>query len=163
MNKPDDWWATNFPPSGQSTSFDAGPDGFGDAGHLQSVFGLPALRNVDLTCQPGTIHAFGRRERDGKSTLMGILAGVVSADAGEVRLHGRTVVMGDFEGARRDGISVVFQEFNLIPQLTVTANVWLHREKTSWGFLSSREMRRDTLALLEEVGADVDRRRPWAA
>jgi len=125
-------------------------------GISKAFFGVPALRNIDLTCQPGTVHALVGENGAGKSTLMAILAGVVSADAGEIRLDGRTLAMGDSEGARQNGISVVFQEFNLIPELTVTANVWLHRELTSYGFLASRKMRQETLALLKQVGADVD-------
>jgi ribose transport system ATP-binding protein len=125
-------------------------------GISKAFFGVPALKNVDLTCSPGTVHALVGENGAGKSTLMAILAGVVAADAGVVSLNGRPLVMGDSEGARRDGISVVFQEFNLIPELTVAANVWLNREPTSWGFLATRRMRQDTLALLDEVGIDVD-------
>jgi ABC-type sugar transport system ATPase subunit len=125
-------------------------------GISKTFFGVPALSNVDLTCQPGTVHALVGENGAGKSTLMAILAGVVIADAGDIRLEGRPLVMGDSEGARRKGISVVFQEFNLIPELTVAANVWLHREPTSWGFLAKRKMNQDTLALLDQVGIDVD-------
>jgi ABC-type sugar transport system ATPase subunit len=125
-------------------------------GISKAFFGVPALRNVDLICQSGTVHALVGENGAGKSTLMAILAGVVIADAGDIRLHGRPLVMGDSEGARRSGISVVFQEFNLIPELTVAANVWLHRELTSWGFLATRRMNEDTTALLEQVGIDVD-------
>ena len=121
----------------------------------KAFFGVPALRNVDLTCQPGSVHALVGENGAGK-TLMGILAGVVSADGGEIRLDGQPIQMGDSEGARRSGVSVVFQEFNLIPELTVAANVWLHRELTSWGFLAKRRMSEDALALLKQVGVDVD-------
>jgi ABC-type sugar transport system ATPase subunit len=125
-------------------------------GISKAFFGVPALTNVDLTCQPGTVHALVGENGAGKSTLMAILAGVVTADAGDILLNGRPLVMGDSEGARRNGISVVFQEFNLIPELTVAANVWLHRELTSWGFLANGKMNRDTLVLLNQVGIDVD-------
>jgi ribose transport system ATP-binding protein len=125
-------------------------------GISKAFFGVPALRNVDLACQPGTVHALVGENGAGKSTLMAILAGVANADAGEIRLDGRILAMGDSEGARLNGVSLVYQEFNLIPGLTVAANVWLHRELTSWGFLASRQMRRETSALLEQVGADVD-------
>ena len=122
----------------------------------KAYFGVPALSDVDLSCRAGAVHALVGENGAGKSTLMGILAGVVSADAGEIRLDGRPVAMGDSESARRNGVSVVFQEFNLIPQLTVAANVWLHRELTSFGFLAEGRMGRETRALLEEVGADID-------
>jgi ribose transport system ATP-binding protein len=125
-------------------------------GISKAFFGVPALRNVDLTCKAGTVHALVGENGAGKSTLMAILAGVASADAGEIRLDGQAFAMGNSEGARRNGVSVVFQEFNLIPGLTVAANVWLHRELTSWGFLANARMRRETLALLKQVGADVD-------
>ena len=125
-------------------------------GISKAFFGVPALRNVDLTCQPGTVHALVGENGAGKSTLTAILAGVVIADAGNIRLDGQPLVMGDSEGARRHGISVVFQDFNLIPELTVAANVWLHRELTSWGCLASRKMHQETRALLERVGTDVD-------
>ena len=78
-------------------------------GISKAFFGVPALRNVDLACQPGTVHALVGENGAGKSTLMAILAGVVSADAGEIRLDGRPLAMGDSEGARRNGISVVFR------------------------------------------------------
>jgi ribose transport system ATP-binding protein len=125
-------------------------------GISKAFFGVPALRNVDLACQPGTVHALVGENGAGKSTLMAILAGVTIADAGDIRLGGQAFAMGDSEGARRNGISVVFQEFNLIPDLSVAANVWLHRELTSCGFLASRKMRQETVALLEQVGTDID-------
>src|ERR1700735_4007895 len=125
-------------------------------GISKAFFGVPALKNVDLTCQPGTVHALVGENGAGKSTLIAILAGVVFPDAGGLWLDGGPLVMGDSDGARRNGISVVFQEFNLIPELTVAANVWLHRELTSWGFLARRKMSQETVALLEQVGTDVD-------
>jgi ABC-type sugar transport system ATPase subunit len=125
-------------------------------GISKAFFGVPALTNVDLTCQPGTVHALVGENGAGKSTLIAILAGVVTADGGDIRLNGQPLAMGDSESARLNGISVVFQEFNLIAELTVAANVWLHRELTSWGFLANRKMNQDTLALLDQVGIDVD-------
>ena len=124
-------------------------------GISKAFFGVPALRNVNLTCRSGSIHALVGENGAGKSTLMAILAGVVRADAGEIRLNGRSLVLGDSESARRNGISVVFQEFNLIPELSVAANVWLHRELTSWQFLALRKMQRQTRALLQQLGIDL--------
>jgi ribose transport system ATP-binding protein len=130
-------------------------------GISKAFFGVPALREIDLRCAAGTIHAIVGENGAGKSTLMAILAGVVAADAGEIRLSGEPLPMGDSEAARRHGISVVYQEFNLVPDLSVAANVFLHREPTRYGFLAGRRMRRETARLLAEVGApDIDPRVP---
>ena len=126
-------------------------------GISKAFFGVPALSNIDLACDAGTIHAIVGENGAGKSTLMAILAGVVAADAGEIRLDGVSVAIASSEIARRRGISVVYQEFNLIPDLSVAENVWLHREVTRWGFLARRHMRQETTQLLEEIGAaDID-------
>jgi ribose transport system ATP-binding protein len=126
-------------------------------GISKAFFGVAALRGIDLACGAGTIHAIVGENGAGKSTLMAILAGVVAADAGEIRVGGEPLPMGDSEVARRRGISVVYQEFNLIPDLSVAANVFLHREPTRFGFLARETMRRETARLLAEVGAtDID-------
>ena len=130
-------------------------------GISKAFFGVPALSNIDLACDAGTIHAIVGENGAGKSTLMAILAGVLAADAGEIRLDGVSVAMASSEAARRRGISVVYQEFNLIPDLSVAENVWLHREVTRWGLLARRHMRQETTQLLEEIGAaDIDPETP---
>ncbi|HVV94904.1 MAG TPA: sugar ABC transporter ATP-binding protein [Hyphomicrobiales bacterium] len=128
-------------------------------GISKAFFGVPALRGIDLAAAAGTVHAIVGENGAGKSTLMAILAGVVAADAGEIRIGGEPLPMGDSEAARQRGISVVYQEFNLIPDLSVAANVFLHREPTRHGLLASRRMRQETARLLAEVGAaDIDPR-----
>lgn len=87
--------------------------------------GVAACDGVALAVRAGEIHAVLGENGAGKSTLMQIVYGMVRPDAGQVRLDGRAVAIGSPRQARRLGIGMVFQHFNLFPSLTVAENVWL--------------------------------------
>lgn len=92
--------------------------------------GSVALRDVSLALAPGTVHALMGENGAGKSTLMKILAGVHQPDSGEVRRAGRTVSFANPRAALEAGISTVFQELSLLPNMTIAENMFLGREPT---------------------------------
>ena len=87
--------------------------------------GIRALSDVDLAVAGGEVHAIVGENGAGKSTLMKILAGVYQPDGGEIRLAGEPVrINGPIDAGRR-GIAMVYQELNLVPDLTVAENIML--------------------------------------
>ncbi len=119
-----------------------------------------ALCGVDFSIRPGEVHALLGENGAGKSTLMKILSGALVADEGQMRLEGRRYAPADPLDGRRNGVSMIYQELNLAPHLTVEENITLGREESSAGFVRRREARRkivETLALLRhpEISPDV--------
>jgi ribose transport system ATP-binding protein len=118
---------------------------------------VPALRDVDLTVARGEVHGVVGQNGAGKSTLMKILNGVYTKDSGQVRIDGKEVEYDTPLGARENGISMVFQEFSLVPTLTIAQNVFLTREPRRNGvLLDDAYCQRRTAAILEELGVALD-------
>src|SRR5213593_546955 len=104
--------------------------------------GVTALDQVSFEIRRGEVHAVVGENGAGKSTLMKLLAGVHTPDDGEIRIEGRNVRLKNPREARRQGISIVFQELNLFPHRTVAANVFANREMTfRCGWVKRRAMR----------------------
>ena len=101
------------------------------------------------------MHALVGENGAGKSTFVKILAGAVRAESGGVELGGAPLPAGDPLAVRRLGVSVVHQEFTLVPELDVVDNVFLGRERGR-PFLRRAEMARAVRARLDELGVDVD-------
>ena len=97
-------------------------------GISKSFPGVKALDDVSITLRSGRLTALLGENGAGKSTLMNIIAGVFSPDEGEVRLAGEAVRFSNPREAREAGISMIFQELNLVPNLTVAENIFLGRE-----------------------------------
>ena len=91
----------------------------------KSFPGVVALKDVDLTLRPGTIHALVGENGAGKSTLINILSGGLKPDAGEIRLESRAIHFPNVLAARRAGIVTVHQEVDLFAELTVAENLGL--------------------------------------
>jgi ribose transport system ATP-binding protein len=89
--------------------------------------GVLALDDVDLEVAAGSIHALVGENGAGKSTLMKILSGAVPADAGTIEIDGVPVSITDARSAQRHGIGIVYQDFNLVPDLSVSENIFLGR------------------------------------
>src|SRR4030088_1477069 len=85
--------------------------------------GVLALDAVDFDILPGEVHALVGENGAGKSTLISILAGVLQPSTGQVLVHGRPVTFANPPSSQQAGISVIFQEFNLLPHLSVAEDV----------------------------------------
>src|SRR6185437_12548353 len=116
-----------------------------------------ALSDVDFRLFPGEIHALLGENGAGKSTLIKVLTGVYERDAGTVELDGEPVEITSPHHAQQLGISTVYQEVNLCPNLTVAENIFLGRELTSAGkTISWRKTRRTAQSLVARFGLDID-------
>lgn len=127
----------------------------------KSFSGVRVLDNVDFELQQGEIHALVGGNGAGKSTLMKILVGVYKLDEGSFEVNGQEVRFSSTHDARDVGIGMVFQEFSLVPTLTVAQNVFLTRElRTKSGFINDRESERRTRELFQTLELDVNPRAP---
>lgn len=114
--------------------------------------GVKALTNVTLTVYPGEIHALMGENGAGKSTLMKILSGAYQADpGGEVRINGQHVTISGPLAARQHGISIIYQELSLAPNLTVAENMLLGREHKSGPMVDRRSMEKACQNVLERL------------
>ena len=86
--------------------------------------GVQALSNVDFDLKPGEVHAIIGENGAGKSTLMHILAGIYKHDQGKFLINGKEVILNSFEKAKQHGISIVFQERSLFPNLSIAENIF---------------------------------------
>jgi ribose transport system ATP-binding protein/rhamnose transport system ATP-binding protein len=103
--------------------------------------GTHAVRGVDITVPAGTVHALVGENGAGKSTVLGMLTGRVSADEGSVEIFGARLTGGDPRESRGQGLAAVYQELTLVPALSAAANVFLGDPITSRGLLGERAMR----------------------
>jgi ribose transport system ATP-binding protein len=123
----------------------------------KSFFGVKVLDNVSFSVTSGEIHALAGENGAGKSTLMKILQGVYTMDSGEIRIAGEKISIHSFQDARKYGIGMVFQEFSLVPELSVAQNIFLDREhKNKMGFFDEKETIRQSKLVMEELGLDID-------
>ena len=119
--------------------------------------GVRALDQVSLDVKAGTVHALMGENGAGKSTLMKCLFGIYSKDSGHIYLEGREVNFTSSKEALQNGVAMVHQELNQALKRTVMDNLWLGRYPTVAGFVvDERRMLRDTKAIFEELGIDVD-------
>jgi ribose transport system ATP-binding protein len=95
--------------------------------------GVRALNAASLEVRSGEVHVLLGENGAGKSTLIKVLSGVYAPDGGEIRIDGNPVRLRSPHDAQALGITTIFQEFNLAPDLTVAANIFLGREPTRWG------------------------------
>ena len=113
--------------------------------------GVKALSNVSFRIKPGTVHALMGENGAGKSTLMKCLIGIYRPDEGLIRIKGEPVQFTDTLDALRAGISMIHQELNLVPHMTVAENIWLGREPMKFGFVDHGKLNRLTKDLLNQL------------
>ncbi|MBB3710476.1 ribose transport system ATP-binding protein [Limimaricola variabilis] len=119
---------------------------------------IPVLRRASFELRSGEVHALMGGNGAGKSTLMKILTGVYTKDGGSLVFDGREVELSGPRDAERLGIAMIFQEFSLIPTLTVAQNIFLHHEPRAGGFLNDAEAERRAAGILSDLGEDIDPR-----
>jgi len=116
--------------------------------------GVRALDKVYFSCQRGEIRALVGENGAGKSTLMKILAGVYQPEEGEIILQGKKVSIHNPKDAQKLGISIIYQEFNLVPYLTVAQNIFLGREpRFYFRFVDSSKLYRQAAIQLDKIQA----------
>ncbi len=119
--------------------------------------GVLALSNVSFNLRPGEVHALLGENGAGKSTLMKILSGVYQPDEGEIVFENNKVAFSDPLSAQHAGITIIHQEFNLFPDLTVEENIYIGREfrkNTSWR-LDEKSQRQAVIDILAQLNLSI--------
>lgn len=128
-------------------------------GIRKSFDGVEVLHGADFDVASGEVHAMVGENGAGKSTLMKILAGVHAPDTGTISLKGQPVRILNPHHAQSLGISIIHQELNLIPDLSVAENLFLGREPvTPWRILNRKRLSAATLELMAQLDIRLD---PW--
>lgn len=122
--------------------------------------GVIALQGVDFTLRPGEIHALLGENGAGKSTLIKVMTGVYQRDSGNISFKGGEIFPTCTGDAQALGISTVYQEVNLLPNLSVAHNVYLGREPRRFGFIDWKKINRDAAELLAGYNLDIDVTKP---
>ena len=125
-------------------------------GITKSFTAVKALEDVDFRLRAGEVHALLGENGAGKSTLLKVLTGVMHVDAGKIVLKGEPVHFANPLEAQHAGISAVYQEVNLCPNLSVAENMYIGREPRRLGRIQWRAMRRRATEALERVDVHVD-------
>lgn len=118
--------------------------------------GVRALDNVSLRLEAGEVLALVGENGAGKSTLIKVLGGAHRADAGELFLQGRQVSIDSPSLAQALGVSIIYQEFNLIPDLNVRDNIYLGRERKKEWFLDEKREAEGVGNLFDRLGLKLD-------
>ena len=118
--------------------------------------GVVTLDGVDFELEKGEVHVLLGENGAGKSTLIKMLSGAYQPDEGEILLNGEPVSISSATDAQERGISTIYQEFNLVPQLTVAENIFLGRQPRRFGVVDRRKMQEEARKLLERMKVLVD-------
>ena len=127
--------------------------------HIYKTFpGVKALQNVDFTLKKGEIHALMGENGAGKSTLIKVLTGVEEFETGEILIDGcdHAIVNRSPQEAQNRGISTVYQEVNLCPNLTVAENLFIGREPRKGGLIDWKTMNKKAGKLLQDLDIHAD-------
>ena len=122
----------------------------------KSFPGVRALKHANFDCLPGEIHGLVGENGAGKSTLMRVLAGVLRADSGTIRVRGNEVELNSPRHAHDLGIAMVYQDTRLVDDLDVAQNIWLAREPGAFLLVDRRTMEVEAKLILQRLGLDID-------
>ncbi|MDY0974855.1 sugar ABC transporter ATP-binding protein [Massilia sp. CFBP9012] len=125
--------------------------------------GVKALSDAGLRLYPGEVHTLMGQNGAGKSTLIKVLTGVYQPERGSIVLDGERIEPRSTQHAQDLGISTVYQEVNLCPNLSVAENIFIGRYPRRFGMIDWRRMRRDAAELLARLQVNVDVSQPLAS
>lgn len=123
-------------------------------GVSKSFPGVKALSDVDLTLKKGEVHVLLGENGAGKSTLMKVLVGIHQPDAGHISLNGKEVMFKNSKEAEEAGVSIVYQEFNLVGQLTVAENIFFGRYPMKGGRIDWKKLEKDAQEILDRLNVN---------
>ena len=124
--------------------------------------GVKALQHVDFTLRKGEIHALMGENGAGKSTIIKVLTGVHEFETGEIYIDGsdKSIINKSPEQAQKNGISTVYQEVNLCPNLTVAENLYIGREPRTLGLINWKKMNKQAEELLKKLDISAEATQP---
>lgn len=118
--------------------------------------GVQALSGVSFSASGGSVHALCGENGAGKSTLLKVLSGVIAPDSGCLRIDGEEIRFGSPSESLRAGVSVIYQELHLAPEMTVADNILLGHLSHRAGLLNRSENKRRCQELLATIGIQID-------
>jgi ribose transport system ATP-binding protein len=121
-------------------------------GISKSFEGVKALQDVSLSVRHGEIHALMGENGAGKSTLIRVLSGAHQADSGDILLRGSPVEIKNSKDGIKNGISVIYQEFALVPHLSVAENIFIDEFGTKYNRIRWKNLRRRAKEALDVIG-----------
>ncbi|MBL6705862.1 MAG: sugar ABC transporter ATP-binding protein, partial [Planctomycetaceae bacterium] len=122
----------------------------------KSFPGVHALKGVDLDLASGDVLALLGENGAGKSTLIKVLGGAHQPDSGTIEIDGRAVQIASPQDSQRAGIGIIYQEFNLVPAMTVRENIFLGQEPGRFSFISAGKERRRARDLFARIGVELN-------
>lgn len=125
--------------------------------HISKIFaGNYVLQDVDFTLEAGTIHALIGENGAGKSTLMKVLGGVYFQEEGEVYIEGAKQQFAGAKDSLKAGVGIIYQEFNLVPTLSIAENIYLGKElHSAGGVLDRRRMVKTANEFMAQLGFEM--------
>ena len=118
--------------------------------------GVQVLCNVNFNLKKGEVHAIIGQNGAGKSVLMKILNGVYQKSSGRIMIEDKEVNFANPQEARKNGIGMVYQEFSLIPIMSVARNIFLNREPKKFGIINDKKMIKDSENILKDLGININ-------
>lgn len=122
----------------------------------KSFGGVRALKDVTLKANAGEIHALIGENGAGKSTLMKILSGAYRKDSGKIFFNDQEVDIRNTHDSKKLGIGIIYQEFSLIPELSVAENIFLDQLANNRFWMNLKELRERARHIIEDIGFDID-------